>query len=111
LRRGVSFTKLKFPEAVDIICIATEAGSNKERSEDFGFFDARNWTDADTKEAQDIEMEMIEHGLFSKQIKKKGTYQEYPEVEVNEKKVLKGSYRNKPCPCGSGIKYKKCCGS
>lgn len=22
----------------------------------------------------------------------------------------KGSQRNKPCPCGSGVKYKKCCG-
>jgi SEC-C motif len=23
----------------------------------------------------------------------------------------KGTQRNKPCPCGSGIKYKKCCGA
>ena len=23
---------------------------------------------------------------------------------------IKGSKRNKPCPCGSGKKYKKCCG-
>jgi len=25
--------------------------------------------------------------------------------------IMKGSQRNQPCPCGSGIKYKKCCGS
>jgi len=23
--------------------------------------------------------------------------------------ILKGKYRNLPCPCGSGKKYKKCC--
>jgi len=24
--------------------------------------------------------------------------------------ILKKPERNKPCPCGSGFKYKKCCG-
>ena len=30
----------------------------------------------------------------------------WPKPEKAEKKVG----RNEPCPCGSGIKYKKCCG-
>ena len=29
-----------------------------------------------------------------------------PKPKIAEKKVG----RNEPCPCGSGIKYKKCCG-
>lgn len=29
----------------------------------------------------------------------------------NKKRIyVKGRDRNKPCPCGSGVKYKKCCG-
>ncbi len=38
---------------------------------------------------------------------------EIPEVEFNLQIPLKKSKkvgRNEPCPCGSGIKYKKCCG-
>ena len=30
------------------------------------------------------------------------------EIQKQEKKVEIG--RNDPCPCGSGKKYKKCCG-
>ena len=30
----------------------------------------------------------------------------WPQPREAEKKIG----RNKPCPCGSGIKYKKCCG-
>ena len=31
----------------------------------------------------------------------------WPKPQKAEKKVL----RNEPCPCGSGKKYKKCCGA
>jgi len=101
-----SIIKLKFPEAIDIIGIATESGLDSKRSEDFGYLDARKWTEADLKKAKETESELMEHGLFGKQNKIEKTYQEYPEVEI-----MKGSCRNKPCPCGSGKKYKKCCGS
>lgn len=33
---------------------------------------------------------------------------ENEEIEV-EQKLSKGSMRNKPCPCGSSKKFKKCC--
>lgn len=29
--------------------------------------------------------------------------------EIKERKIMK-VYPNDPCPCGSGVKYKKCCG-
>ena len=31
-------------------------------------------------------------------------------VEVTQRKIGKKVGRNEPCPCGSGKKYKKCCG-
>lgn len=34
---------------------------------------------------------------------------EYPIADLRERK--KGRNRNLRCPCGSGKKYKKCCGS
>ena len=38
------------------------------------------------------------------------------ENSIKEKKINKKSYdrkvsRNEPCPCGSGKKYKRCCGT
>lgn len=46
-------------------------------------------------------------GIFSKE-KRKEIQQKYKDSKtvVNENKVG----RNDPCPCGSGKKYKKCCG-
>lgn len=35
----------------------------------------------------------------------------YPNVEINREPVRSSKVgRNEPCPCGSGRKYKKCCG-
>jgi uncharacterized protein YecA (UPF0149 family) len=34
-----------------------------------------------------------------------------PKAEVYELKTGKKIGRNDPCPCGSGKKYKKCCGA
>jgi len=36
--------------------------------------------------------------------------QQMPEPKVNESKKTVKVGRNEPCPCGSGKKYKKCCG-
>ena len=33
-----------------------------------------------------------------------------PEVPVEQAKREQTAGRNDPCPCGSGKKYKKCCG-
>ena len=34
----------------------------------------------------------------------------YPHVPVGSVLVRRGPGRNDPCPCGSGKKFKKCCG-
>lgn len=31
-------------------------------------------------------------------------------LDIDEPKTSKKVGRNEPCPCGSGLKYKKCCG-
>ena len=32
-------------------------------------------------------------------------------LEAEEKEKFATTGRNDPCPCGSGLKFKKCCGS
>ena len=42
-----------------------------------------------------------------------GRLSERVNIETQEEKKVKyqGTPRNAPCPCGSGKKYKKCCGA
>jgi hypothetical protein len=99
-------TKLKFPDAKHIVGIATEPMSyGHNRSEDLIYLDTSHWTKDDQKEAKRIQKDL---GLLSKTRRTEFTEKEYPRMEI--KKGLKGRDRNKPCFCGSGKKYKKCCG-
>jgi uncharacterized protein YchJ len=41
--------------------------------------------------------------------KKAGLLPKVEPVKRYVKPALKGNKRNQPCPCGSGLKYKKCC--
>lgn len=110
LQRYCLITKLNFPAALDIIGIATETGYHEERSEDFVYYDARDWTEERKKEAQDIETELKELGLLGDRRTHAQRVKEYPEIESSKIK-LKGAFRNTPCPCGSEKKYKKCHGA
>ena len=105
-------TKLKFPHAMDIVGIATETGLNAIRSEDAIYLDARIWGPEQQAEAQGLQNDLgilTETELFHESIN------EYPEL-MSHKQRKSGLGRttkfprNKPCPCGSGKKYKKCCG-
>ncbi len=46
-------TKLRFPEAVHIIGIASEAGFPPQRSEDLIYLDASRWSPADEAKAKE----------------------------------------------------------
>ncbi len=109
-------TKLRFPKALDIIGIATESGlSNGGRSEDSCYYNAREWSDEDRAEAlslqKDLEILVDPTPSFT-------TYLEYPSeitkfdprIMRRSKFAMKGRDRNSPCICGSGRKFKKCCG-
>ena len=101
--------KMKFPEALDIVGIATESGvANPGRSEDAVYLDTRHWTEANDEKARELQKEL---GILVNPTQTSGTEPEYPDVNHNQSIAeLSKNPRNKPCPCGSGKKYKKCHG-
>lgn len=108
-------TKLSFPNAKDIIGIATESGRKGEGSEDLIYYDARIWTDKDRRNAERLKSDLIRAKLLNPQHRFEKTEYEYPQlnqpVEIRHTTRLKGKHKNKPCICGSGKKAKKCCGT
>lgn len=108
-------TKLMYPDAQDIIGIATEAGNPEEMSEDALYLDARKWSDEQRVEAERMQREW---NLLTNLKKSARTVKEYPDVEVlpppftfsPQQGRASGYPRKQPCPCGSGEKYKRCCG-
>ena len=107
--------KLKFRNAKDIVGIATEPGiENRSRSEDAIYYDVREWSAEDEKKAVELSKILNSH------LEQSGIYQvredEYPQIPwtaqraENQRMELPKNPRNKPCPCGSGKKYKRCHG-
>jgi SEC-C motif len=126
-------TKLKFPDAQDIIGIATEVGLGDSRSEDAIYYDARSWTPEEQAEAQELHEEL---GLLRSLTPFARTYYEYPELQIEpirlpekasdgkarganqprqkKSKRVSKAYKNKigrgaPCPCQSGKTFSRCC--
>jgi hypothetical protein len=106
-------TKLSFPEALDIVGIATESGNPGGSGEDAIYFDAREWTPELEAEAKSLQVDL---GLLTNLTMHSGKEKEYPDTQPLDKHgpsvspLMKGRDRNTPCPCGSGKKYKHCCG-
>ena len=99
LRACCLIAKIRVPSATTIIGIATEEIDSEERSEDFLVLDAAVWSEEDEAEALKLQAETK---LLTTQVMMHTQAVEYQQRE----KVG----RNAPCSCGSGIKYKKCCG-
>jgi hypothetical protein len=107
--------KLQYPGAEDIVGIATETGTEEVRTEDTLYYDARGWTEQEQAEAQRL---ATDHGLLRDVQHFAGVVQEYPASSTTQvprgfgrsDTRLKGRHRNARCPCGSGTKYKNCCG-
>jgi hypothetical protein len=96
--------KLMYPDAQDVVGVATEAGKPVDRSEDVMHLDARSWTDEQQREARSLQQDLSLltqvsplHG---------GTEYEFPTVPGVPPRRNVG--RNEPCPCGSGRKFKNC---
>lgn len=107
----LKITKLSYPQAINIIGLATETGLSEERSEDFAYLDASNWNSDDYEEAERLKKEFTDSGLLGKRKMFRGTINEYPNEKSSPIIVgMRGSERNHPCPCDSGKKFKKCCG-
>jgi hypothetical protein len=99
-------TKLEYPQATDIIGIASEAGLPPRRSEDLMYLDASRWSAADEAKAKEIQNRF---GLLRKVTAGRTREYEYP-VDHMGKPRRSGPSRNSPCPCGSGKRYKRCHG-
>jgi hypothetical protein len=107
--------KLKFPEAEDIVGIATESGRGVRGTEDILYYDARAWTEDDAAEAQSLQRDL---NLLTEITKFEGKEKEYPVSPPSPRQHppgftprVPGFPRKQPCPCGSGKKYKRCCGN
>ena len=100
--------KLKFPAAEDIVGIATESGlRNEGRSEDASYCDARQWNESLEREAK-LAQEQL--GIMRELRESRFFEHEYPEDDKDLAASIPPNPRNKPCPCGSGKKYKRCHG-
>lgn len=98
--------KKQFPDLKDIIGIATET-KDQDHSEDIAYLDATKWSSEDNEAACEFENAMLDAGLLNirnvNHWKSKGFVSDVIAFG-------KGNARNLLCPCGSGKKFKKCCG-
>lgn len=102
--------RLRFPSARDIIGIATEHRDNGFHSFDVIYLDD---TDISLDEQHEIKKRAVDLGTFQDTQSFHLSEREYPlpdRPSVPQRIVMKGHLRNKPCPCGSGIKFKRGCG-
>jgi len=99
---------MKFPEAEDIVGIGTESGfERQDRSEDALYFDGRQWTPELNEQPKITQQEL---GILIDPRETRFAESEYPRSFVQDRFRLPANPRNKKCPCGSGEKYKRCCG-
>lgn len=98
-----AITKVEYPEVSHIIGVAHESSEGQYTSEDFIYLDATEWSTAQQEGALALKREYEERGMLAKRtIIPRTFFAEHPK--------MKGRDRNKSCPCGSGRKFKNCCG-
>lgn len=115
LRYYCMVLKTIYPDAEDIVGIATEDRNVVNRSEDVVYLDARHWNEELQSEALSLQQEL---DILREYERVDFRMQEYPSFS-NRSQVApsvtarntRGRDRNLSCPCGSGTKFKKCCGS
>ncbi|PLX70335.1 MAG: hypothetical protein C0602_05860 [Denitrovibrio sp.] len=96
--------KNRFPEISKIIGITFDSPKyTKINSEDFILLDCSDWGQKDEEFYNEKNKDF---GFFQNIKDKKSDFFELPHSP--EKKQIKIG-RNEKCPCGSGLKYKKCC--
>lgn len=86
-----------------------------DEGQDFVIMDCSDWDEKDYASAKEVYDEFISKGLMSKQKMFAENVRDFPQIDGGKIQFrewihMKGSDRNKPCPCGSNLKYKKCCG-
>ena len=102
--------KNKFPELETIIGIAIDAPKYAAKNaEDFILMDCKNWTE-ELRAHYARANEGFDFFNTPNLVVRKRTSREFPDELAPAKiKRTRKAGRNDPCPCGSGLKYKKCC--
>ena len=105
-------TRARWGDATDIVGVATSPIDDPAMSEDLIYLDGRDWTPELEAEAGDFQQEL---GLLTNVSLVTGHEKEYPALPGRTKVPARNTGlqigRNEPCPCASGKKYKRCCGS
>jgi hypothetical protein len=106
-----------FRDNPKVLGVATESSASEDHSYDFVLLDFPTWSTENQERAASLRQE---YGIMQKPIYTKAHMTEYPtsdtDMPVTAASVGSGSAlpkkvgRNAPCPCGSGVKYKKCHG-
>ena len=107
LRDYCLIAKGEHPLVQMVIGVAHETNEQNGSSEDFMTLDARDWNDEDQERAMKLKEEYTQLGLMGRRNHVGFSYHRTDSPNIRR---MKGKDRNKPCPCGSGKKYKKCCG-
>jgi hypothetical protein len=100
--------KNKFPHLNKVIGIGIDAPKfSTQNAEDFILLNCEEWTEEDRirYEKKNEALKFFESSRITKKMK---TVRDFP-TSSKTKMVKIG--RNEKCPCSSGLKYKKCCGS
>lgn len=98
-------TKYLHPECRYVLGIGHETNDLDYSSEDFCFLDATEWNDEMQESARQTYMEYKANSCLGEITAAKFASSKLLSIK------MKGRDRNKPCPCGSGRKFKKCCGN
>jgi hypothetical protein len=98
--------KLKWTNATKIVGIATESGWDEPRSEDLMYLDASVWNSEQETRAKEIQDRL---GLLKETKLHMRREHEYP-VDHRGRARSTTLSRNSSCRCGSGKRFKRCCG-
>lgn len=90
-----------------VIGVAHESNEQNGSSEDFMALDAHDWNEEDQEKALKLKDEYTQLGLMGRRDHVVCSFRRTDSPSIRK---MKGKDRNKPCPCGSGKKCKKCCG-
>jgi uncharacterized protein YchJ len=102
--------KNKVPHLTKVVGIAIDAPryAGNRNSEDFILLDCANWTEHDRKHYEELNEDLRFFRTDKLKVKERHIT-EFPAPERSRRSRKIG--RNEPCPCGSGKKFKRCCGA
>jgi hypothetical protein len=98
--------RVKWPDALDIVGIATESGEVDRRSEDMAYLDTSGWTALEEAEARETQQRLR---ILQETSLTKGVEHEYP-VDATGTPRAGLQSRNALCKCLSGKRFRRCCG-